>query len=185
MSKLSAFNFITLNGFFKGLDDDISWHNHGEEETRYSEKMLSLGNILLFGRKTYEQMASFWTSDLAKEMFPHVAKGMNDAEKIVFSTQPEPAEIWENTRFVTGNIFESIQQLKLSQEKDLTILGSGSIVSQLASQNLIDEYQIMIDPVILAKGTALFEGLNHNLKLTLIGVRTFSGVSVLIEYKCK
>jgi dihydrofolate reductase len=183
MRKLTAFNFVTLDGYYKGLEEDISWHNHGIEETRYSEEMLSLGNILLFGRKTYEQMAYFWTSEMAKEIFPKVVEGMNNSEKIVFSTQAEPDEIWVNTRFISGNIAESINHLKQTPGKDLTILGSGSIVAQFAGQNLIDEYKLMIDPVVLGQGVPLFEGIKQNLNLKLIGVRTFSGDSVLIEYK--
>lgn len=183
MRKLTAFNFVTLDGYYKGPEEDISWHNHGIEETRYSEEMLSLGNILLFGRKTYEQMVYFWTSKMAKEIFPKVAEGMNNSEKIVFSTQTEPDEIWVNTRFISGNIAESIKQLKQTPGMDLTILGSGSIITQLANENLIDEYQLMIDPFAIGQGVRLFEGLKQNLKLKLIGVRTFSGGSVLIEYK--
>jgi dihydrofolate reductase len=183
MRKLNAFNFITLDGFYKGIDEDISWHNHGTEETQYSEEMLSLGNILLFGRKTYEQMAYFWTSEMAHELFPKVAEGMNNSDKIVFSTQPQTGEIWGNTRFIGGDIAESINQLKQTKGKNLTILGSGSIVRQFANQNLIDEYQLMIDPIILGLGVPLFEGLKNKPELKRTGVRTFSGGSVLIEYK--
>lgn len=183
MSKLSAFTFITLDGFFKGPDDDISWHNHGEEQTRFSEEMLSLENTLVFGRRTYEMMADFWTTDMAYDMSPVVAAGMNRAEKIVFSTQPQPDEVWENTRFVSGNLSESIRQLKKTEKNNMTILGSGSLVAQLASQNLIDEYQIMIDPVVLGEGTPLFGKLEHPLNLKLAESRTFSDGVILLKYE--
>src|SRR5512145_3091428 len=77
MGKLIAYNFVTLNGFYKGDNEDISWHRHGAEESKYSEDMLAMDNILLFGRKTYEQMAGFWPTDAARELFPKVAAGMN------------------------------------------------------------------------------------------------------------
>lgn len=183
MSKLSAFSFITLDGFYKGPEDDISWHNHGEEETRFSEEMLALGNILVFGRRTYEMMADFWTTDMAWEMSPKVAEGMSHAEKIVFSTQIPPDEIWENTRFITADLFKSIDLLKKTERKNMTILGSGSIVSQLSELNLIDEYQIMIDPVLLGNGSPLFGHLNHPLNLKFAETRTFSDGVILLIYK--
>lgn len=117
MSKLSAFLFLTLNGFYKGPEDDISWHSHGEEETRFSEEMLSWDNILVFGRKTYEMMADFWTTDMAFEMSPVVAEGMNQAEKIVFSKQAIPDEIWENSRFITDDLIGSVRFLKQTEQK--------------------------------------------------------------------
>ncbi|MEW5959613.1 MAG: dihydrofolate reductase, partial [Chloroflexota bacterium] len=79
MRKLTAYNFLTLNGFFKGPNEDTNWHTHGEEEAKYSEESLAQDNILLFGRKTYEMMASFWPTPQAKELFPKVAAGMNKA----------------------------------------------------------------------------------------------------------
>ena len=77
MRKLTAYNFLSLNGFFKGLNEDITWHTHGEEEAKYSEEtMAHNSNILLFGRKTYEMMVSFWPTPQAKELFPRVAAGL-------------------------------------------------------------------------------------------------------------
>ena len=99
MGKLSVFNFVTLNGFYKGPAGDISWHKHGEEGSKLSEENLRSGNILLFGRVTYEMMANFWPSPIAYESFPVVAEGMNNAEKIVFSRTLKKAD-WKNTRLV-------------------------------------------------------------------------------------
>ncbi len=85
MRKLTTYDFLTLNGFFKGPNEDNTWHTHGEEEAKYSEEALGEENVLLFGRKTYEMMASFWPTPQAKALFPQVAAGMNNAEKNVFS----------------------------------------------------------------------------------------------------
>lgn len=91
MRKLTAFIFTTLNGFYKGEKNDISWHGHGKEESEFSEEMLKQNNILLFGRKTYENMLAFWPTPAAKEHFPEVARGMNSVEKIVFSNSLKKA----------------------------------------------------------------------------------------------
>ena len=139
MRKINAYNFLTLNGFFKGPNEDTSWHTHGEEEARYSEEALAQDNILLFGRRTYEMMASFWPTPQAKELFPTVAAGMNQAEKIVCSESSfEPK--WENTQVISGDIAVELWELKRSPGKDMTILGSGTIINLLTdlSYGLID-----------------------------------------------
>src|SRR3569832_511800 len=144
MRKLTMYNFITLNGFYKGPGGDLSWHKHGHEESEFSASSLSAENILLFGRVTYEMMAGYWPTPMAMENTPEVAEGMNKAEKIVFSNTLAQAT-WHNTRIVKGDIIAEIRKLKQLPGNDMTILGSGSIVSQFADAGLIDEYQIMVD----------------------------------------
>jgi dihydrofolate reductase len=182
MRKLTAFNFTTLNGFYKGPNEDIGWHTHDKEELKYSEEMLALNNILLFGRKTYEHMASFWPTAMAMEMFPKVADAMNEAEKIVFSHTHIEAG-WKNTQLINGDIAGKVKQLKLSPGKDLTVLGSGSIVNLFTERKLIDEYQVMIDPVAIGKGTTLFSGIKNKLTLELTNVKTFKSGVILLYYK--
>lgn len=182
MRKLTVFNFISLNGYYKGQDNDISWHRHGAEEGTFSADSLKADNILLFGRVTYEMMAFWWPSPMAAEAYPEVAKGMNAAEKIVFSTIIEQPK-WNNTTVMHGDIVSRIRQMKQQPGKNMTILGSGSIVSQFAEAGLIDEYQIMIDPIVLGEGTSIFKGLKHNLNLTLTDSKVFKSGVVLLSYK--
>lgn len=183
MRKLTAYNFLTLNGFFKDPNDDISWHTHGPEEAKYSEEALAQDeNILLFGRKTYEMMASFWPTPQAKEQSPKVAEGMNKAEKIVFSESPFEPE-WENTQVISGDIVEKIREIKKSPGKDMTILGSGTIITLFTDQGLIDEYQFMIDPVALPDGTPVFKNIKQKLELRLTGSKVFSSGVLLLNYQ--
>ena len=182
MPKLNAFNFVTLNGLLKGPNEDISWHRHGGEESEYSTEMLESGNTLLFGRVTYEMMAGFWSTPAALEAFPAVADGMSRADKVVFSRTLTSVD-WNNTRLVNGNVEEEVRAMKAAPGKDMTILGSGSIVSQLADRGLIDEYQIMVDPVALGDGTPLFKGIKNELKLRLTSTRTFGSGIVLLRYQ--
>ncbi|MCO6147243.1 dihydrofolate reductase family protein [Flavobacterium sp. NRK1] len=182
MRKLTVFNFITLNGFYKGPDNDISWHRHGTEEAEYSEKSLRSDNMLLFGRITYEMMASWWPTPMAAEAYPEVAKGMNNAEKIVFSSIIEDPK-WNNTKVISENIVEQIRELKKQPGKDMTILGSGCIVSQFAEAGLIDEYQIMIDPVVLCSGTPIFNDMKQGMVLTLTNSKIFKSGTALLIYK--
>lgn len=180
MGTLSVFNFATLNGFYKGVGEDISWHRHGEEEGKFSAESSSHGAVLLFGRKTYEMMKSFWpTPDAAKAM-PVVAKNMNEAEKIVFSRTLKTSD-WQGTRVVSGKIEDEVRKLKQAG-KTMTVLGSGSIVAQLADAGLIDTYQFMIDPVAIGEGTPMFNGLKKKLDLKLTSTRTFKSGVVLLSY---
>lgn len=182
MGKLNTFTFISLDGYYKGLNEDISWHRHGAEEGAFSAESLQVGNTLLFGRRTYELMVSFWPTPMAAEQFPAVAEGMNRAEKIVFSRTLNEAR-WNNTRFVAGNLVEEVQRLKERPGVNLTLLGSGSILTQLARAGLVDEYAVMVDPVVLGAGTPLFEGLGQKLELELTGNRVFGSGVVLLNYK--
>ena len=179
MAKLIVFNFITVNGLYKGSYDDITWHRHGEEEGEYSMESLRKENILVFGRITYQMMEAYWANPLTLQSDPVVAKAMNDYEKIVFSRTLEKAE-WNNTRLISDNMLDNIKKLKKESTKDLAILGSGSLVNQLTNECLVDEYQLMIDPIALGEGTPLFKGITQKLELRLTHSRVFkSGVLVL------
>lgn len=182
MARLIAYNFLSLNGYYKGVEEDISWHTHGNEESKYSEEMLARDNILVFGRKTYEHMASFWPTPFASDMFPVVAKGMNNSEKLVITTNPQFDSSWSNSRVVIGDVVGKMKELKLNSPKDMAILGSGSIISLFSDHRLIDEYQIMVDPVAIVSGTPIFYGIKNNLNLKFAGFRTFKSGVVLLNY---
>jgi dihydrofolate reductase len=182
MRKLTVFNFVTLNGYFEGPKIDISWHRHGAEENEYAAEMLKSGGTLLFGRMTYEMMASYWPTPDAIKNDPIVAAGMNNADKIVFSRTLKKVE-WNNTRLVKDNIVEEIKKIKQLPGKDMTVLGSGSILTQFAEQGLIDEYQIMVDPVVLGDGTPIFKNIKHKMDLKLTRTRIFKSGVVLLCYQ--
>lgn len=185
MAKISVFNFISLNGCYKGAKEDISWHKQGDksEEGEYAKRSLKADSILLFGRTTYDMMSSFWPTPLAAKTFPEVAKGMNAAEKIVFSTKLKKAD-WNNTTLIKGNLIEEVKKLKKSV-KDITILGSGSLIAQLSEYGLIDTYQFMIDPVVVANGTSIFDKIKQNIDLKLLETKVFKSGAVLLSYRHK
>jgi dihydrofolate reductase len=182
MRKLSVFNLMTLDGYIAGQGGDISWHNVDEEFQELAKQASNSGNTLLFGRVTYELMASFWPTPEAIRNDPVVAAGMNKSEKIVFSRTLDKAD-WNNTRLVKDDMLGEIQKLKQQSGKGLTVLGSGSIVSQLAQHGLIDEYQILINPVVIGKGKTMFSGIKHKLSLKLTQTRTFGNGNILLSYQ--
>jgi len=201
MRRLMVFNFMTLNGYFKGPGGDISWHSHSqEEEGEFAGEMAQMGGTLLFGRVTYEMMAAYWPTPDAKRDVPAVADGMNKSEKIVFSRTLKKTD-WHNSRIVNGDIVEEVRRLKGVSGRgkavgggsatggggmaasDMCILGSGSIVTQLAAAGLIDEYMFMVDPLILGEGTPVCKGMGHALTLKLKTTRTFKSGTLLLTYE--
>jgi dihydrofolate reductase len=181
MKKILAFNFVTLNGFLCDLNGDISWHRHGEEENQFASEGLQSKSTLLFGRKTYEMMASYWPTDAAMQNDPTVAEGMNNSEKIVISKTLQKAN-WKNTKIISHDVINEIRRLKELPGNNITLLGSGSILTLLAENRLIDEYLIMIDPVAIGAGIPIFQNIKYSLNLKLSNVKTFKSGVVLLSY---
>ena len=182
MGKLGVFNLVTLDGYFAGPGGDISWHMVDEEFQQYAEKASNSGNTLLFGRVTYELMAHYWPTHAALKDDPVVAKGMNDSQKIVFSRTLVEAD-WANTRLVKGDLTEEVRKLKKQPGKDMTILGSGSIVAELTQAGLIDEYQMLLNPVVLGKGKTMFEGIHRKITLKLVKSHAFRNGNIMLYYE--
>jgi dihydrofolate reductase len=185
MRKLTMFNFVTLNGFFKGPNGDLSWHKQnepGDDEKEYSINAAQSQHVLVFGRITYQMMAWYWPSPDAAMQNPEMARNMNSSEKIVFSNTLEKAD-WNNTTLIKGDLIAAIKKLKQQPGNDLTILGSGSIVSQLSDARLIDHYEIMLDPVAIGSGTPIFNGIKNPLELKLIKSKTFKSEIIVLSYE--
>lgn len=180
MGKLSAFLFVSLDGYYKDLSDGISWHEHSEEGNQHSVDNLSHGNTLLFGRKTHDLMASFWPTPVAYDVYPKVAEGMNKSPKIVISSTLESSS-WNNTKVFNDNWISLVRELKRSA--DITILGSGTILRQVADEGLLDQLSIMIDPIALGSGESIFKGLSNTISFKTTGTKTFRNGSVLIDYE--
>ncbi|HEY6388779.1 MAG TPA: dihydrofolate reductase family protein [Candidatus Acidoferrum sp.] len=182
MRKLIVFNMVSLDGFFVDGKGDMSWaHKHDAEWNAFVSGNATGSGVLVLGRKTYELMASYWPTPMALQNSPVVAKGMNDMPKIVFSRTLDKAS-WNNTKLLHGDLASEVRKLKHASGPDMVILGSGSIVSQLARQNLIDEYQLALSPIVLGKGRTLFETVKDKLNLKLTTSRTFGNGTVFVCY---
>jgi dihydrofolate reductase len=183
MRKLIVFNMVSLDGFFVDSKGDMSWaHKHDAEWNAFVSGNASGSGVLVFGRKTYELMASYWPTPMALQNSPVVAKGMNDMPKIVFSRTLDKAS-WNNTKLVKADLATEVRKLKEESGPDMVLLGSGSIVSQLAQENLIDEYQLAVSPIVLGEGRTLFETVKEKLNLKLTKSRTFGNGTVFVCYQ--
>jgi dihydrofolate reductase len=184
MTRLVVFNSVSLDGYFTDARSDMSFAHNPVPDSDWDAFVAGNargGGRLIFGRITYEMMASFWPTPAAAQALPDVAVGMNRLPKVVFSRTLESAP-WNNTRLVKTDLIGAIQQMKKESPEDMAILGSGSLVSQLAPQGLIDEYQIVAVPVVLGKGRTMFEGIGERLPLRLIRTQSFANGNVLMCY---
>ena len=185
MRKLVVFNQVTLDGYFSGVNGDISWAHKDDKDAEWDAFVAdnaSGGGLLLFGRITYELMASYWPTPLATESDPVVAERMNRLPKVVFSRTLDKAS-WNNTKLVKGGMAAEVRKMKEETGEGMAILGSGSIVSQLAQEDLIDEYQIVVNPVVLGKGRTMFDSIKEALALKRTRTRAFGNGSVLLCYE--
>ncbi len=179
MKKLSFFMMTTANGLYERGPSEIDWHNTDEEFNEFAIEQLDRMDTLVFGRKTYEGMVGYWTTQEAITSDPIVAGKMNSFAKIVVSTTLQRAE-WNNTRLVRD--VDAIAELKRGAGKEALLIGSSDLAVSLAARGLIDEFRIMVNPIALGTGKPVLQGLGADLGLQLLRTRTFKNGNVLLDY---
>ncbi len=168
---------VSIDGFFSGRDGDISWHRADDEYEAYAIAFLRSVDCLLFGKTTYQLMASYWpTAD------GEVAGMMNAIPKIVVSTTLDKAE-WHNSRLMNSSIVESIAQLKRLPGNNMAILGSAALASSLLHAGLIDEYQLTVVPVVLGEGSPLFRNVPCPINLKLVKSTLLKSGCIQLHYQ--
>jgi dihydrofolate reductase len=185
MRRLTVFNNVSIDGYFVDTKGGMDFAYKGSDDREWKEFVsgnASGDGALLFGRVTYDMMAGFWPTPHAKAAMPVVAEGMNRRPKYVVSRTRTDAA-WQNTTVLRGDLVSSIRALKQSDGPDIVILGSGSIVAQLAPAKLIDAYQLVVKPVVLGGGRTMFDGVPAPIALTPVRTRTFGNGSVLLCYE--
>jgi len=183
MRSLIVFNHVSLDGYFVDKKGDMRWaHKQDPEWNEFVAGNARGGGVLLFGRVTYEMMASYWPTSMAAQISPAVAEHMNNLQKVVFSRTLDKAS-WNNTKLVKGDLAMEVRKMKQESGQGLVIMGSGTIVSQLAQGGLIDEFQIVVCPIVIGSGKTLFEGVTEKLNLKLTKSRTFGNGNVYTCYE--
>jgi dihydrofolate reductase len=189
MRNLFVSEFLTLDGVMQApgaSDEDVEGgFQHGGWQLAYfdevfarsmEETMANTGAFVL-GRKTYELFAAYWPT--AKEEVGEFADVMNEMPKFVASTTLRPPLEWQNSTLLEGDLREAITKLKDEDGKDLQVIGSGVLARWLAGEDLVDEYHLMIHPLVLGSGKRLFAEGGPRMPLRLID-STASTTGVLI-----
>jgi dihydrofolate reductase len=182
MRKIILQTLITLDGYYEGPNKEIDWHNVDAEFNDFAIAFLNTIDTILFGRVTYQLMADYWPTADALKNDPVIAERMNNLSKIVFSKTMKNAE-WNNTQVFKGNIPYEIKKLKQQSGKDIAIFASSELALTFIPHRLIDEFRILVNPVVLGCGKPLFKGLNERLKLKLLNTKTFNSGNVLLYYE--
>src|SRR5699024_1266386 len=160
MRKIIVTEFMTLDGVMEdpGGGDGSKYGgwsgqywNHEAEDFKHDELFAS--DAILLGRVTYQGFAAAWPTMTDETGF---AERMNSIPKYVVSTTLEEVK-WNNARLLKGNLSEEISRLKQEPGQDITVHGSGQLVNSLMKHNLIDEYRLMIHPVVVGGGKRLFK----------------------------
>jgi dihydrofolate reductase len=183
MPKLVVYNSMSLDGYFTDANGDMSWaHKRDPEWQAFISENARGGGQFLFGRITYDLMASFWPTPAAAQSNPIVVERMNGLRKFVFSRTLDHLS-WNNSHLLKGDIATEVGKLKQEPGPDIVIMGSGSVVAQLAEAGLIDEYQIVLNPLVVGSGRTLFEGVKRKLPLKLAKSRAFGNGNVVLFYE--
>ena len=188
LGKITCFVNLSLNGFFEGANHDISWHNVNEEFNRFAIGMLRETDVILFGRRTYELFRDYWPNIPKDPKAPpsdlEIAALINNVQKIVFSKtldKVEEKENWKNVKVVHNVNPEEIEVLKQQHSGKLDVGGNNVLITFL-NMKLVDEIQVMINPILIPEGNSFLKGIQEKTKLRLLGTKVFESGNVLHRY---
>lgn len=197
MRRIVMFNRVTADGYFAGPDGNLDWVVPDQDLDRSAAEAIERSgtDTILFGRRTYELFEAFWPhalDDSPTSPDPHdagrlspemraMAIMLNETPKLVFSRTLKEVT-WKNSRLLHTLDPREIEVMKRQPGKDMIIFGSGSIVSQLTQHGLIDEYQFVVNPILLGNGRPLLSGVSTSLKLELQEAKKYSSGNVMLRY---
>jgi dihydrofolate reductase len=178
------FNRVSIDGFFAGPNGEIDWFVHDPEVDKATHEMMH-PDTLLFGRVTFQMFDSYWphvaTDPNAPKEARILANELNQMTKVVFSKTLKEVT-WENSKLVKGDVTQEVRKLKQGNGPDIVIFGSGTLVQQLAGEGFIDEYLILVTPVILGAGKLMFKDVKK-FNLKLLEAKDFNSGNVLLHYR--
>ncbi|HEY0757395.1 MAG TPA: dihydrofolate reductase family protein [Ktedonobacteraceae bacterium] len=186
MRKVISFMHVSLDGFTTGPNGELEWAIVDEELNPYADELFKGVDTALYGRVTYLGMQSYWPTVLTNpeatpREFAH-ARWVEDISKIVFSTTLARAE-WKNSRLIKDQIPQEIAALKHQPGRDLMIFGSPHLTHTFIHMDLIDEYRLFLNPIVLGGGTPLFQDIKTWTKLKLLDTKTFQAGVIALHYQ--
>ena len=177
MRKIVATEYLTLDGVMEA-PNEWSFQFWSAEAAQFKFEELFASDALLLGRVTYQGFAAAWPTVTDEAGF---ANRMNGLPKFVVSTTLDTAE-WNNSTLIKDNVVEEIARLKEQPGQDILLAGSADLVHTLMQHDLIDEYRLMIHPVVVGHGKRLFREGSANKVLRLVGTQTLPSGIVILTY---
>ena len=177
MRKIVATEYVTLDGV---MDEPGLWSGpfFNDEAIKFKYDELFASDALLLGRVTYEGFAKAWPT---MEGTGDFGERMNSMPKYVVSTTLQNPE-WTNSHDISANVVEEISKLKEEPGQDLLLEGSGKLLQTLMEHDLVDEYRLMLHPIVLGGGKKLFENENQTKTLKLVEAKPFTSSIVVLTY---
>jgi len=186
MRKVISFMHASLDGFVAGLNGEMDWIIHDEEIFEDAIDLAGTTDAAIYGRTTYQMMESYWPTVLTLPSSTknelHHAQWVEDIHKIVFSKTLEKAG-WNNTTLIKENIIDEMRKLKRQPGKNMMIFGSPGLTHSFMQMDLIDQYRININPVVLGNGIPLFKNMNGKIRLKLLKTKMFNAGVVGLHYE--
>lgn len=186
MRKLVLFMHVSLDGFVAGPNGEMDWITVDSEMFEYAGNRTNEADAALYGRVTYQMMESYWPTAgdqpaATKHDIEH-SRWYNSVTKIVPSRTMKGAKL-PNTKIISDHLSKEITQLKQAAGKDILMFGSPTVAHLLSQENLIDDYWLFINPILLGQGIPLFQGIQKNVKLKLLSSNVFSSGVVCLHYE--
>lgn len=179
----------SVDCFVAGPSGELDWMVMGsdDEQKIFVNELHEKVDLILLGRKMTGDFIKYWSNIVNNQPDSpefSFAKKMVDTPKIVFTKTLEQSE-WDNTTLAKGNLADEINELKNKNGKDIIVYGGAGFVSSLIRENLIDEYNLVVNPTALGKGMTIFNELDERLNLQLVKSQSFESGEVLLCYKPK
>jgi dihydrofolate reductase len=186
MRKLVLFMHVSLDGFVAGPDGEMDWIHVDEEMFDYAGHQTDNADTALYGRVTWQMMESYWPTaadqpTASRHDIAH-SQWYNQVEKIVLSKTLAGKKL-KNTTVIGEDISAEIRRIKQNAGKNILIFGSPSASHTLMKENLIDDYWLFINPVVIGNGIPLFDGLKKSINLKLVESNVFSSGVVGLHYE--
>ena len=180
MRKVSAGLFVSLDGVTESPEKwQLPYFN--DEMGEAVGAAMAAADVMLLGRVTYEEFASYWPGVSSKDQ--PFADHMNNTPKYVVSTTLEEPLEWNNSTLIKGNVAEEISRLKRQPGNDIGITGSVTLVQSLLQEDLLDELGLIIHPIVVGRGKRLFEEGGDRKEMKLVDSKTFSTGVVYLTYR--
>ena len=178
MRKVIVSEFVTLDGV---MESNEKWQfpYYSDDLAEFNKAQILALDAILLGRVTYEVFASSWPSRTNNEF--GIADKLNSTPKFVVSSTLEKAE-WNNSTLIKENVAEEIANLKRQPGGDIGITGSATLIQSLMQSDLIDEYRLLVHPVVVGSGKRLFRD-GNKAALKLIKTKMFSSGVVMLSYQ--
>lgn len=186
MRSLSAFMHVTVDGFVAGPNGEMDWIWVNEEMFELAGERTRVADTALYGRKTFVMMDQYWPTaasqpNASKHDVEH-SNWYNQVEKIVLS-RTMPSDPGKKVTVISDNLADSIKKLKQKDGGEIVIFGSPGAIHSLEADNLIDEYWLFVNPVLLGAGIPLFKNIQNRTGLQLVFHKVYSSGVVCLHYK--